>query len=224
VGPLPLLPRQHRWHPAPYPDGNCCRCDLREPETWDHLLHCPANAADVLRTVKEATIDAAKDTVVSINKRRLEQQPPLPGLSVGAVAFAAVPDSPAHDTGFLLGLPGTSVRDDLRRLGVRRAEADGVITAASNAALDGIIRHIWRPRCQETKDTIGSWKQRLAAASRQDLPRSRFIPVPPPAAAPPRSSPGRIDRHWPAISWTDANRLAFHTDRYRPVVDPSWCP
>lgn len=250
---LPTLTRQHRWHPRLYPDPRCPRCDTQTPEDWTHLTRCPANAPGVGEAVREAGVEAAMAEVHRVNEARAEEEPPRPPLRAGEVAFAAMPSGPPllHDIGHLLGLPDPAVKAALKGLGLRQEEASRVLGAATDATLAAVHALVWRPRCKDIEERLGSWKGRreearrtttttttAAAPSDPPTPRPRVHPppqhAPPPAtaaaAAPPSGWSGdggggeTRSRPPPAADWADINRIAFHVERIRPRVEPAWCP
>ena len=75
---LPTISRQHAWHPGAYPSPACPRCDTGEAETWEHVVRCPANAADARQRVREKAERAATGAVEAANASREEEEPPRP--------------------------------------------------------------------------------------------------------------------------------------------------
>jgi ribonuclease HI len=160
TGQLPTNIRQNRWYPERNPSAQCCRCLREEPETWRHIMECPANERDVHRESREEARKVAMKEIVKINEKRIMKEPPENVLTVGEAAYWAVPDRPANDTGYLLGLPDGTITKQLKELGLRQPERDTVIRAASAAALDATWANIWLPRCATTNEILGPWDQR----------------------------------------------------------------
>jgi len=160
TGQLPTNIRQNKWDPARNPSNHCCRCPREEPETWLHILECPANEVDVHRKIREEAREVAKKEIVKINEKREMKKPPEEMLPVGEAAYWAVPDKPAKDTGYLLGLPDAATTKTLKELGLCRTERDTAIRAASATALDSTWANIWLPRCATTNEILGPWDQR----------------------------------------------------------------
>jgi len=221
---LPTIARQHIWDPALYPDPFCCRCKAPEPveETWDHIVRCSGNLRGDVRKIREDAIETAKDITASINESRLKEKPPQSLVSVGEVAHKVVPQFPATDTGFLLGYPDPAVREALKEMGLRQAEADLIITNTSLTALESARTLLWHTRCKAVGDILGTRQQRLdglqpGALAHQPRPRN-------PVATPlrqRRSLPSGPPE--PAVPWTTINSMLFRTDRLQMTVDPSWC-
>ena len=160
------------------------------------------------------------EAVGSIKQAREEAEEKGKALVAGEVAFAAVPKHPSHDVGFLLGAPSQQTSAALGRLGLRMSEIAQVAATATAAALDALWSHIWVPRCQAVNDTIGAWKQRTSGSN--DLTRQHYRHPCSPAAGQPLARRTPAYRRRPEASWDEINRLAFHTDRYQSIVDPSW--
>ena len=76
------------------------------------------------------------------------------------MAYWAVPDEPAKDTGYLLDLSDAATTKTLKELGLRQSERDTVIRAASATALELTWANIWLPRCKPTNEILGPWDQR----------------------------------------------------------------
>jgi hypothetical protein len=159
--------------------------------------------------------------VGSINSAREKAKEEGEAITAGEGAFVAVPKYPTHDVGFILGVPSRQTTAALGQLGLRMAEIAQVTATATATALEAIWKYIWIPRCQAVKDTIGTWQQRTSR--RSHLTRQEHVyPWTSAAGQPPASRHPPADRRRPEAPWDEINRLAFHTDRYQAIVDPSW--
>ena len=122
-------------------------------------------------------------------------------------AHTLVPPSPVEDVGFLLGIPANSHLDGLKALGLRKDERDSIARAATTAALQATHALIWRPRCDEVAERLGTWRERIRDAH----------------ASPPRQHQRPRTSEAPRTGWQKANSLLL-TDTYQPLVELLWRP
>ncbi|RKP04431.1 hypothetical protein THASP1DRAFT_33803 [Thamnocephalis sphaerospora] len=161
-------------------------CGQGVSETWEHICRCPANDAQNSQSIYEAAARAVQDSVAMVNENRAQEESERKALNPHEVAYAIVPDNPAADPAFMMGIASPRMQDVFKEFGLRQDEWQGMLTATAKAARDTTRRTIWKDRCEAVDCTIGTWtalRDQHQAQAPPSHPRNRD-PASQEAAAP----------------------------------------